>query len=186
MNAWKHILLIGALLCLVVVTASAATINDTVTVEDVTIGMHWGIDVTYEGAAPLEFKQGTNPDAPTEPHASGDYYTQWAYVDVDCNHDVDITLEVTQLTDTSGTYTLKTDVQYKYRKINLDGTWTAWTLVGPVWMPPTSSPYSRTWSFTHGSGFYGYFELELRMSVHRNGVADHSGTYSSTITVTLS
>ncbi len=178
MNAWKHILVFGALICLLGF-ASGAVVADDVDVEDIDIAGHLGIHITYESGSALVFDQGGNALPPDDPDATGTYYTQWAYVDIDCNHDLTIDLDVTPFTD--GSFTLETDVQYNYRAY-VGGAWNAWTSVGPVWMPP---PYSRTWTYTHGGNFSGYFELDIRLSLHRKGTADHSGLYTSTITVTV-
>ena len=180
MNAWKDILVFGALICLLGF-ASAAVVADDVDVQDIDIAGHLGIHITYESGSALEFAYDPATQLPPDdPHATDTYYTQWAYVDIDCNKNLTIKLEVTAFTD--GTFTLETDVQYRYRAYVLPGGWNAWTSVGPVWMPP---PHSATWTYTHGTNFSGEFELELRMSLHRKGTADHSGLYTSTITVTV-
>jgi len=132
-----------------------------------TVEIDSAMEVTFDGSCSLEF-----PDDAEEPARSGTFYTNACCVTIRANKDVTVTFNWTQLS-TDG-YELLTDLSYRYR---LDGgAWTAWS---------DDETGTVVLNFSHGD-HQGFAKVCYRLSVHRNGYADHFGEYNCTLTVTVS
>lgn len=112
-----------------------------------------------------------------------DTNTVWA--DVLCNQDVSWTLNPIYPFHTTGGYTLETDWwrRHDYRTGEVYGPRGDWTfnLASNGSSAPDCSPFTLLHANTQG-----YYKFQTKLRVHRNGYSDHSGTYSTTITITLS
>jgi hypothetical protein len=120
----------------------------------------------------------TFPDKAAEAKATGTYYTNKCTIAAEANKDLSMRIQLpTDLTAVEGgvTYTLPTDITYQYKQDA--GAWSGWIT---KW-----APVDKTLNFLHVN-HKGYVWLQYKLSVVRNGLADHFGTYSTSVTITVS
>jgi len=116
------------------------------------------------------------PKEASDPRARAKYYTDPCTLYVEANKDVSMHIVVTQLEDSETGNKLPTDFRYRSKQDGL--AWSDWV---EKWAPINC----LTLNFDHAT-HKGYVWLEFRLSVVRSGLADHFGTYSSAITITVS
>jgi len=168
----KKLLLLGLMLALVAPFALATdpnVVDCPICVSPLEITNHFYVNC---GDCCLAFEA-----AAAEAKATGTFYTDTCTIAAEANKNITMKVSMQKLTDATTGLTLPTDFTYRYKQDA--GAWSAWVT---KWAPLTDDP---TLNFLHVN-HKGYAWLRFKVSVVRSGLADHFGTYTTSVTVTVS